>query len=80
MGGETKTDSRGILVDGEGLAVQDLAKLDVNKLTPLSPEVISREACGETLGMFFRSTLPQIRWCSCRDFPRCQELLEIAGE
>ncbi len=26
------------------LAVQDLSKLDVNKLTPLSPEVISRQA------------------------------------
>jgi len=28
----------------DGLAVQDLAKLDVSKLTPLSPEVISRQA------------------------------------
>lgn len=27
-----------------GLAVQDLSKLDVSKLTPLSPEVISRQA------------------------------------
>ncbi|CAK0794771.1 unnamed protein product [Prorocentrum cordatum] len=28
----------------DGLAVQDLSKLDVSKLTPLSPEVISRQA------------------------------------
>eukprot|EP00747_Dinoflagellata_sp_TGD_P014183 gnl/TRDRNA2_/TRDRNA2_123233_c0_seq2.p1 gnl/TRDRNA2_/TRDRNA2_123233_c0~~gnl/TRDRNA2_/TRDRNA2_123233_c0_seq2.p1 ORF type:complete len:464 (-),score=105.19 gnl/TRDRNA2_/TRDRNA2_123233_c0_seq2:140-1531(-) len=28
----------------DGLAVQDLSKLDVKKLTPLSPEVISRQA------------------------------------
>ena len=28
----------------EGLAVQDLSKLDVNTLTPLTPEVISRQA------------------------------------
>ena len=27
-----------------GLAVQDLATLDISKLTPLSPEVISRQA------------------------------------
>ena len=29
---------------GDGLAVQDLSTLDVSKLTPLSPEVISRQA------------------------------------
>eukprot|EP00429_Kryptoperidinium_foliaceum_P016583 CAMPEP_0176048914 /NCGR_PEP_ID=MMETSP0120_2-20121206/24301_1 /TAXON_ID=160619 /ORGANISM="Kryptoperidinium foliaceum, Strain CCMP 1326" /LENGTH=483 /DNA_ID=CAMNT_0017382335 /DNA_START=87 /DNA_END=1536 /DNA_ORIENTATION=+ len=28
----------------DGLAVQDLAKLDISKLTPLTPEVISRQA------------------------------------
>lgn len=27
-----------------GLAVQDLKKLDIEKLTPLTPEVISRQA------------------------------------
>merc|ERR1719221_1789612 len=32
-------------VDSEdGLAVQDLSKLDIAKLTPLTPEVISRQA------------------------------------
>merc|ERR1719456_1460152 len=30
--------------DEKGLAIQDLAELDVSKLTPLSPEVISRQA------------------------------------
>lgn len=29
---------------GEGLSVQDLSKLDQTKLTPLTPEVISRQA------------------------------------
>lgn len=29
---------------GSGLAVQDLATLDIKTLTPLSPEVISRQA------------------------------------
>merc|ERR1719379_2918436 len=28
----------------DGLAIQDLSKLDVKSLTPLSPEVISRQA------------------------------------
>jgi len=31
-------------VDDDGLAVQDAEKLDVTKLTPLTPEVISRQA------------------------------------
>mmetsp|Transcript_68952 Transcript_68952/g.156284 ORF Transcript_68952/g.156284 Transcript_68952/m.156284 type:complete len:464 (+) Transcript_68952:60-1451(+) len=31
-------------VDTDGLAVQDLTKLDITKLTPLTPEVISRQA------------------------------------
>lgn len=30
--------------DSMGLAVQDLKKLDIEKLTPLTPEVISRQA------------------------------------
>merc|ERR1719420_1081083 len=33
-----------IKYDENGLAIQDLATLDVSKLTPLSPEVISRQA------------------------------------
>merc|ERR1719267_468510 len=38
MASEPKVD------ESDGLAVQDLDKLDVSKLNPLSPEVISRQA------------------------------------
>merc|ERR1719221_2529854 len=31
-------------VEDDGLAVQDLGKLDISKLTPVTPEVISRQA------------------------------------
>ena len=34
----------GVKKDTSHLAVQDISKLDVTKLTPLTPEVISRQA------------------------------------
>jgi len=33
-----------VAVGSDGLAIQDLSKLDISKLTPLTPEVISRQA------------------------------------
>ena len=41
---EVEEESSGVKTDEHGLAIQDLATLDVNTLTPLSPEVISRQA------------------------------------
>jgi hypothetical protein len=32
-----------VFVPGEGLKVQDLSKLDAKTLTPLTPEIISRQ-------------------------------------
>lgn len=40
-----------------GLAVQDLSRLDISTLTPLSPEVISRQA---TINIGTRSCLSSL--------------------
>lgn len=57
----------------KGLMEQDLSKLDVNTLNPLSPEVISRQATinigelvSETLSCFFlRILFSLLCLCAC---------------
>lgn len=51
-----ETDLTGPQVDTSHLAKQDRHNLDLNKLTPLTPEVISRQAT-INIGSFSRSFL-----------------------